>query len=93
MKKQVKRTFKITVSLALVAIFAVSALAAVPRMTKEDLKSMLDNPDVVVLDVRTGKDWKASETKIKGAVREDATDFGSWATKYPKDKTLVLYCA
>jgi rhodanese-related sulfurtransferase len=47
----------------------------------------------VLIDVRAGKDWTESDTKIKGAVREDPKEFSSWADKYPKDKTLVLYCA
>jgi rhodanese-related sulfurtransferase len=65
----------------------------VPRMTKEQLKALLDDPDVVILDVRTSRDWKGSEKKIKGAIRENPKGFESWAHKYPKDKRLVLYCA
>ena len=65
----------------------------VPRMTKEELKVLLDDPDVVVLDVRRGKDWSKSEKKIKGAVRENPKRFKSWAHQYSKEKTLVLYCA
>jgi hypothetical protein len=38
-------------------------------------------------------DWADSDLKIKGAVREDPKVFESWANKYPKDKTIVLYCA
>ncbi len=64
-----------------------------PRMTKDDLKAMLGNPDLVIIDVRYGKDWTDSNLKIKGAVREDPDAFNSWANKYPKDKTLVFYCA
>ena len=82
-------------SLVLIGFFAITAMAAsdTPRMSKEKLKEMLDNSNVIILDVRVGKDWKASEFVIKGAIREDPKDFKSWATKYPKDKTLVLYCA
>ncbi len=65
--------------------------AEVSKITKEELKSMLGNPDMVILDVRTGNRWKASEKKIKGAARENPKDVESWADKYPKDKTLVLY--
>lgn len=64
----------------------------VPRMTKEELKGLIGNPDVIVIDMRLGKDWDASEFKIKGAIRERTGDI-SWANKYPKDRTLVLYCA
>ncbi len=66
----------------------------VPRMTKEELKPFLGNPEVVILDVRVAGEWKKSTLKIKGAVREDPEkDDKSRASKYPKDKTLVFYCS
>jgi hypothetical protein len=65
----------------------------VPRMTKEQLKIMLDDPNVVILDVRAGRDWKESERKINGAIRENPKLFESWGHKYSKDNTIVLYCA
>jgi hypothetical protein len=64
-----------------------------PRMTKDELKGMLGNPDLVIIDVRTQQNWADSDLKIKGAAREDPESLDSWANKYPKDKTLVLYCA
>ena len=83
----------------LLIFFAVGVLATfarsadVPRMKKDELKAMLDNPDLVILDVRAKKDWTDSDSKIKGAIREDPDSVKSWAGKYSKDKTLVLYCA
>lgn len=65
----------------------------VTRMTKDELRSLIDKGDVVVVDVRIGRDWKSSEFKIHTAVREDLGQVASWANKYSKDKTLVLYCA
>jgi rhodanese-related sulfurtransferase len=62
-------------------------------MSIESLAGMLDNPDLVVLDVRTGRDWKSSTKKIKGALRADPGNFADWSTTYPKGKTIVLYCA
>jgi len=74
--------------------FITSALSAdAPRMTKDELKAMLGNPDLIILDVRSGMDWTDSDLKIKGAIREEPDDIKSWANKYPKNKTLVLYCA
>ena len=64
-----------------------------PRMTKDELKARLGNPDLLIIDVRYGKDWTDSDLKIKGAIREDPKAFDSWASKYPKDRTLVFYCA
>ncbi len=66
---------------------------SVPRMTQEEAKSMLGNPDIIFIDVRAPHDWEASGSKIKGAVREDPSNISAWAEKYPKDKTLLFYCA
>jgi rhodanese-related sulfurtransferase len=62
-------------------------------MTKEKLRPMLGKPDVIIIDVRTNYDWDNSKVKIPGAVREEGMKFSSWMSKYPKDKTIVLYCA
>ena len=79
---------------ALAAFFATPAAAQdVKRMTIEELKGMLGNPDLVIVDVRRDGDWKSSEAKIKGAVREDQEKVDAWMSKYPKDKSLVFYCA
>ena len=84
----------LVLGLAIVGMLTPFAAAdEVPRMTKEQLKALLDDPNVVVLDVRRSKNWKESEEKIKGAVRKDPKRFKFWAHKYAKDKTLVLYCA
>ena len=63
------------------------------KMTKEELKGRLGDPEVVVVDVRTGGSWTDSTTKIKGAVREDPKGVQNWVEKYPQDKTLVFYCS
>jgi rhodanese-related sulfurtransferase len=70
-----------------------SAQQDIPRMTKEDLKPLLGNADVVIIDVRSKPDWEENTLMIKAAVREDPTQVASWMDKYPKDKTLVFYCA
>ena len=94
MKKRTLAMLKVSLSLALMTVLTINAAAAtVPKMTKEELRAMLDNPDVIVLDVRVGRDWKASEYKIEGAVRVDHSEVKSWASRYGKDKTLVIYCA
>ena len=69
------------------------AAASVNRMTKEDLQKILGEANTVVLDVRQGRDWDASEFKIMGARRADPGDFDTWAKTMPKSAVLVLYCA
>ena len=65
----------------------------VPRMTKEELTPLIGDPNVIVIDVRSMGDWQKDALMIKGAVREDPVDVASWMDKYPKDKTLIFYCA
>jgi hypothetical protein len=78
--------------LLMVGVFTTSVLSAdAPRMTKEELKALLGQPDLIIIDVRTGSGWTASDLKIMGSVREDPYAIAPWTNKYPKDKTLVLY--
>jgi hypothetical protein len=70
----------------------VSGPENVPRMTREQLKAQFGNSDFVIIDVRSVHDWEESNTKIKGAVREESSKLDSWVNNYPKDKTIVLYC-
>jgi hypothetical protein len=69
------------------------AEAGVPLITAAELKAKLGSPDITILDVRRAAHWNASDRKIVGAVREDPEAVESWAGKYAKEKTLVLYCA
>lgn len=87
-----KKLIGLTVAFLVFSLTA-SFAGTVVRMEKEELKTLLGSEDVVILDVRAGRDWSTSEFKIQGAVRADGSDFKSWATIYPKDKKLVLYCA
>ena len=69
------------------------AVGDVPRMPIGELNARLGDPALVVIDVRQAADWEASPVKIKGAIREDFRNVSDWASNYPKDKTIVLYCA
>lgn len=88
-------THTIMLGLTLVSLLLQASVAqsAVEKITKEELRAKLGSPDVVIVDVRLGRDWKASEEKITGAIRVDPAAVESLAATYPKDKTLVLYCA
>jgi rhodanese-related sulfurtransferase len=63
----------------------------VPRMSKEELRERLH--EVVVLDVRSEKDWNESDLKILGSRREIPAEENRWMELYPKGQTYVLYCA
>ncbi len=68
------------------------AAGDVPRMEVGELKARLGDPALVVIDVRAANDWESSQAKIKGAVREVGKNVADWASNYPKDKAIVLYC-
>jgi hypothetical protein len=90
-----KGTYIVALGFILAGCFQyVAPEAMIPRITKEELRSWLSSPDVIILDVRQPDDWNKSKEKISGAVHEDPEkDITSWATKYRKDKTFVFYCA
>jgi rhodanese-related sulfurtransferase len=81
----------ILLTVGLLTTFAFSA--DFPMMTKDQLKAMLENPDLVILDFRLGSDYFSSDLKIKGAVRPTGACSGEAVRPYPKEKTFVFYCA
>jgi len=92
-----KKSYLFVILLSFLAMTIGSAApvkaADVQRMEKDALLGILNEPDVIVLDVRTGSDWNASDLKIRGAIREDPYTVKKWMKNYPKDKRLVFYCA
>jgi rhodanese-related sulfurtransferase len=76
-------------------LFWVAAAAGqtIPRINKDDLKSKLGSPNLVIVDARIAKDWAASDQKIKGALRGDPERVGEWAARIPQDREIVVYCA
>ena len=93
--KDSKLTTFLGLAFLLLFAFANPAFGAddAPRISTEELQEMLGSSDLVVLDVRTAKDWKKSDRKIVGSVRVDPDDVKSWAGNYAKDQKIVLYCA
>ena len=84
---------KKTIAFLVILLIATTPLfaASVQKMDKDELKSLLGSENLVILDVRQGRDWSTSEFKIKDALRVDDGDL-SVAETYPKDNTFVLYC-
>jgi hypothetical protein len=94
-KKQSLYGFFLALGMIVMSAWAISPVSATAAglMTKDELKLELGNADLVILDVRTGKDWTSSEFKIKNATRVNPREFSSWKDRFDKDKKLVLYCA
>jgi hypothetical protein len=95
MKRVAGETLRLAfaVGFAMALLVSSFACASAPRITKEELRAALDNPDVIVVDDRSGTDWTSSEHKIKGAIRVAPGEEEAWAARYPKDKMIVFYCA
>ncbi len=91
-KKTIISFFMVFILFNSFLIFAVASVDA-PRMSKEELQSRLGDKDIVIIDVRTKYDWEKSDSKIRGAIREDPEKAESWVKKYGKEKKIVLYCA
>ncbi len=87
------KSLNVSLSFVLVSLFLSWPLGAqdVPRITKEELKGILGQPEVVVIDVRLSQNWQDSDLKIKSAIRGNPDNFSSWFDQFPKEKTLVLY--
>jgi rhodanese-related sulfurtransferase len=78
---------------ALCFSFAPAFAGTVGMMEIQELKQLLGSDDIVILDVRTGRDWSTSEFKIPEAIRATSNEFDTWGNQFPKDKKIVLYCA
>ena len=63
----------------------------VRRISKEDLMSRLDEPQSIIIDLRSN--WAGSALKIRRAKRENPDDIESWVNNYPKSTELNLYCS
>jgi len=94
-----KRVAGETVRLAFAGGFAMALLlsslacATAPRISKDELRAALGNPEVIVVDDRSDGDWTSSEYKIKGAIRVAPGEERALAARYPKDKMIVFYCS
>jgi 3-mercaptopyruvate sulfurtransferase SseA len=67
-------------------------LSGVERVSPEYVKTRLDAPDVIIVDVRRVGEMIPSE-KIPGARIEDWQKVGDWAGDIPRGKEIVTYCA
>jgi rhodanese-related sulfurtransferase len=85
--------FLLIIFAALLAGCWTSPESDVKRVDKDTVKGWLDDPAVMIIDVRASRDWSDSDKKIQGALRRNPNKVDSWAKDLPKDKKIVLYCA
>jgi predicted sulfurtransferase len=66
---------------------------SVPRITVQELKAKMDNrKNVVIIDVRTGQEYKSSKIKIKDAIRISIVQLEDRYKELPKDREIITYC-
>jgi hypothetical protein len=70
-------TFVLVAYLITVPAFAKEEDEDIRRITKEEAKTLINNEDITIIDVRYTKNWNKSEQKIAGAVRENPNELGS----------------
>jgi len=70
-----------------------SATDDIPRITVEELKVKMDKgEDVVILDVRAGREYTESKIRIKGAIRIPIVQLEARSNELPRDKEIIAYC-
>jgi hypothetical protein len=63
----------------------------IPRITAKETLPLLGDPNVTIIDARPLEQWRYSDQKIPHAVHEDPLEVESWAPKYSKDTTMIIY--
>ena len=77
------------VSLVIILLASTSGFCQeVTKLSKDEVKEMLGNPGVVIVDLR-----HSGDLKVQGAVREDPGKVASWIGRYDLEKALVFYCS
>jgi rhodanese-related sulfurtransferase len=90
-----KRLMPVILLFALMAVAMAGGmpdLDAVPRVSLEELKSRLGDPDLVIIDTRRFEDM-VPPTKIPGAIVVQYDKVDQWSDRIPKDKEIITYCA
>jgi hypothetical protein len=72
---------------------AFSATDVIPRITVQELKAKIDKgEDVVIIDVRAGREYEDSKIKIKGAIRIPIVKLEDRISELPRDREIITYC-
>ena len=62
-----------------------------PRITPDELRTRLDQGDIVPVDVRLGS-WDRSDVKAKDAIRIEASALSDELDRIPEGADVVTYC-
>ena len=74
------------------AIAAANAqLAHVPRISLDEAKQKMTDPNVLFVDARTAQEY--TQGHVKGAISVPVADVDKYLSRLPQDKALIVYCA
>ena len=77
----------------LIVPVVLSADDVVPRISVQELKVKMDKgEDVVIVDVRAGREYDDSKIKIKGSIRIPIVQLEARRNELPRDKEIITYC-
>nr|WP_031482088.1 hypothetical protein [Maridesulfovibrio frigidus] len=96
MKNRIVLLFIFTMFITVAAVYVTASPASAERFTTvsvETLKSKLGSDGLVIVDSRSGSDWRGSELIIPGAVRGKPGAEDLWAPEIPKNAEIIIYCA
>jgi len=66
----------------------------VPRISIEQLKAKMDaGENIVIIDMRTDRDYQESSEKIKGAIRISVVYLEDSSRALLKGKEIITYCS
>jgi len=65
------------------------------RMIKaQELKGRIDKgEDILIIDIRTGKEYEESHFRIKGAIRISIVSLEDRIKELPTDRPIIFYCS
>lgn len=70
------------------------AAGNITTITIQELKAKIDGADnIIILDVRSGEDYQASQFKITGAIRIPLDHLAARSKELSTEKVIVAYCA
>jgi rhodanese-related sulfurtransferase len=58
----------------------------------QELKAMLGNSNLTLIDVRRKDDYAADQSAIPGATWLDPAEINNWCNTLPNDQEVILYC-
>jgi hypothetical protein len=77
----------------LIVSVVLSADDVVPRITVQELKAKMDKgEDIVIVDVRAGREYADSKIRIRGAIRIPIVQLEVRSNELPRDKEIITYC-